>query len=56
VSLKAADFDDGQLSVDSFVRPNRLFTVEQSVVLYTAARIKTAKLQEARAQIRRLFT
>jgi len=41
--------------VDSFIRPNRLFTVEQSVVIYTAAKVKDAKLAEVRTKIRELF-
>jgi hypothetical protein len=35
--LTSADFEKGRLAVDSFFRPNRLFTVERSVVLYSAA-------------------
>jgi mRNA interferase MazF len=55
VPLVAADFEHGRLAVDSFIRPNRLFTVEQSVILYTAAKVSDAKLQEVRAKIRQLF-
>jgi mRNA interferase MazF len=39
ISLDTMDFDSGRLAVHSYVRPNRLFTVEHSVVLYTAARV-----------------
>jgi mRNA interferase MazF len=52
----SADFDRGRLNVDSFVRAYRLFTVEQSVILYSAAKIKTSKLSEVHARIRELFT
>ena len=31
IPLAAADFERGRLAVDSFIRPSRLFTVEQSV-------------------------
>ncbi len=55
IPLTAADFDRGRLAVDSFIRPNRLFTVEHSVILYTAAKVKAAKLSEVRAKIRGLF-
>jgi mRNA interferase MazF len=55
VPLVAADFEHGRLAVDSFIRPNRLFTVERSVILYTAAKVSDAKLQEVRAKIRQLF-
>jgi mRNA interferase MazF len=55
VPLGADDCERGRLTVDSFIRPNRLFTVEQSVILYAAARVKPSKLQEVRAKIRQLF-
>jgi mRNA interferase MazF len=56
IPLTAADFARGQLTVNSFARANRLFTVEQSVVLYVAGKISDAKFQAVRAKIRELFT
>jgi len=56
ISLVAGDFERGHLNVDSFIRPNRLFTVEQSVILYSAAKVTSLKLDEVRARIRDLFT
>ena len=56
VSLLHGDFESGHLNVDSFIRTNRLFTVEQSVILYSAAKIKSSKLNEVRTRIRQLFT
>ncbi|OLD27958.1 MAG: growth inhibitor PemK [Acidobacteria bacterium 13_1_40CM_3_55_6] len=55
VSLTTTDFESGHLNVDSFIRTNRLFTVEQSVILYSAAKVKPSKLSEVRAKIRELF-
>lgn len=55
VVLTSSDFDRGRLAVDGFIRPNRLFTVEQSVILYAAARVKEPKLQEVKSRIRQLF-
>ena len=55
VPLVLAAFDRGRLAVDNFVRPNRLFTVEQSVILYTVGKLKDAKLKDVRAKIRGLF-
>ena len=55
VPLTLADFERGRLALDSFIRPNRLFTVEQSVILYAADKVKDAKLKEVRAKIRGLF-
>jgi mRNA interferase MazF len=55
IPLVLSDFERGRLTVDSFIRANRLFTVEQSVILYAAGRIKEAKLQEVKSKIRQLF-
>ena len=55
VPLALTDFEKGRLAVDSFIRPNRLFTVEQSVILYAAGKVRDAKLSEVKAQIRKLF-
>lgn len=55
VPLVVADFERGRLSVESFIRPNRLFTVEQSVILYAAGKVKDVRLREVRAKIRELF-
>ena len=51
-----ADFERGRLVVDSFIRPNRLFTVEHRVVLYSVGKIKVQKLEETRAAVRKLFS
>lgn len=55
IPLSLSDFERGRLAVDSFIRPNRLFTVEQSVILYAAGKVKGAKLDEIKARIRQLF-
>ena len=55
IPLLIADFERGRLVRDSFIRPNRLFTVEQSVILYAAGKVKDSKLKEVRAKIRELF-
>jgi mRNA interferase MazF len=56
VALGTGDFEQGRLAVDSFIRPQRLFTVEHSVILYAAAKVKDAKLQEVKGKIRKLFS
>lgn len=33
ISLTGDDFERGRLAIDSFIRPNRLFTVDQTVIL-----------------------
>jgi mRNA-degrading endonuclease toxin of MazEF toxin-antitoxin module len=55
VPLLISDFESGRLVRDSFIRPNRLFTVEQSVILYAAGKVTDSKLKTVRAKIRELF-
>ena len=55
INLTAGDFASGGLPLASFLRPNRLFTVEKSVIGRIAGHIKPAKLQEALAAVRKIF-
>jgi len=55
VSQAATDFEHGRLTVASYVRTNRVFTVDQSVILYSAARVTRRKLDEVKTKIRELF-
>ena len=56
VALTSSDFASGRLNIDSFIRPNRLFTIDRSVIIYTAAKIKPSKMDEVRSKIRELFS
>jgi mRNA interferase MazF len=42
IPLILADFDSGRLAVDRFIRPNRLFTIDHSVIRYVVGRVKAA--------------
>lgn len=55
VSLGTADFELGNLTVASYIRTNRLFTVDESVIIYVAAKITDTKLAAVRVKIRTLF-
>jgi mRNA interferase MazF len=54
VELLSGDFEKGKLTLDSIIRPNRLFTVEKSVILYVAGRVRSQKLDEV-AKLREIF-
>ena len=56
LALDNNDFQSGQLHMRSYIRPNRLFTIEHSVVLYTAAHVTRSKLDETLVKIRLLFS
>src|SRR6478672_2140019 len=45
IALGTADFSRGGLPMDSYVRPNRLFTVEQSVVLRRSGQVHDNKFK-----------
>jgi len=49
--LSAADFTAGQLSHDSNIRPNRLFTADSKIVLYRAGALTAEKTQEVISRV-----
>lgn len=55
IPLAAQDLQGGSLHLDSFVRPNRLFTVHQSVILRSVGRITGEKLNQVLAVTAALF-
>ena len=55
LSLVPDDFYRGALKQDSYVRPNRLFTVHKSVILYSVGFIKPGKLSEVLEATAALF-
>lgn len=51
VLLEQADFVHGGLRQTSNIRPNRLFTAEESIILYRAGTISGQKLTEVQQQL-----
>ncbi|MBS4007764.1 MAG: type II toxin-antitoxin system PemK/MazF family toxin [Clostridium sp.] len=47
VSLMTDDFREGSLNLDSNIRPNRLFTADEKIVVYKAGAISETKLRAA---------
>ena len=56
IPLVSADFAKGKLPLASFIRPNRLFTVEQSVILRSSGQVKDEKLKTVLAAVRQIFS
>ena len=46
VPLEQSDFSSGGLSQSSRVRPNRLFTADEAIIVYRAGQITNVKLSE----------
>jgi mRNA interferase MazF len=55
VLLTETDFQSGRLALDSHIRPQRLFTVEKRVVLYSVGQVTGQKLEEVKSRLRQLF-
>jgi mRNA interferase MazF len=46
LSLEAADFTAGGLPMNSFIRPNKLFTADSKLILSVAGHITDAKIHD----------
>ena len=55
VKLTQNDFKDGGLPITSFIRPDKLFTAEASIVSKVYGTINSNKLQEVHTAICSLF-
>lgn len=56
IELTAADFVAGSLPHDSYIRPDKLFTADQSIVHKVYGTVGDTKLQQVLSDIRQLFT
>ena len=56
LSLEAADFLSGGLPVDSFIRPNKIFTADRNLILSVAGHVRDAKIHEVISAIVRLVS
>jgi mRNA interferase MazF len=55
VPLRSADFESGGLRLESNIRPNRLFTADSALALYSAGHLTRAKVDEVVASIVRML-
>jgi mRNA interferase MazF len=56
IPLNADAFESGQLAQPSFIRAQRLFTVEQRAIIYSVGKVKMEKMTEVLARARQLFS
>lgn len=47
IPMDEADFAEGTLKQRSYIRPNRIFTADSSIILYKVGRLKQKKIAEA---------
>jgi mRNA interferase MazF len=55
VPLTSSDFERGQLGQPSFIRPQRLFSVEHHIILHSVGKVNEAKFAEVFTRVRELF-
>jgi mRNA interferase MazF len=55
VTLSSSDFEIGQLPQLGFIRPQRLFTVEQHVILNSVGKVTAEKFDEVFKKMLALF-
>jgi len=56
VLINDSDFEEGSLKKESNVRPNRLFTADNKIVLYRAGHLKKDKVDEVIGLIIKIIT
>lgn len=56
IKLGVLDFLSGGLRTTSYIRPNKLFTLEPSMVLSRAGSVSSPKLAEVKKALKILFT
>ncbi|MEI9914403.1 MAG: type II toxin-antitoxin system PemK/MazF family toxin [Candidatus Saccharibacteria bacterium] len=55
ISLRTTDFKEGTLPTDSFIRPDKLFTTDQSMISTIYGELSNTKIDEILKSIRALF-
>jgi len=56
IELKQKDFQEGGLYTDSWIRPSRLFTAENSIIQYRIGKLKQEKTKKVEGQLHKIFT
>jgi mRNA interferase MazF len=56
IPLKIADFSQGKLPLNSYIRPDKLFTSDPSIIKTTAGHLAPGTLGEVLKRVRKLFT
>lgn len=55
LSLTKADFRGGCLAINSFIRPDKIATLDQDMVTKTIGTLKPAKRQQVKAELKTLL-
>lgn len=53
IKLLNDDFDQGSLMRDSNIRPNKIFTADQDIILYKIGHLKETKIENVNYDVRK---
>jgi mRNA interferase MazF len=56
VPIDESDFEEGSLRKTSIVRPNRIFTADRKIILYSVGHLKSDKINEIVTKIIDILT
>ena len=56
ISINAYDFASGNLPVDSFIRPNKIFTVDKNIILFVAGHLSEIKINNVRDSVIKILS
>lgn len=55
ITLDNRNFSKGSLSKPCVIRPNKIFTADESIILYKAGSLKESKIREVEESIVKIF-
>lgn len=55
ISLTKKDFQSGSLIVDSFIRPDKIATLEQDMMLQILGTLKTSKIGQVKTAVKKIL-
>ena len=55
ISINSGDFTEGSLPVESFVRPDKLFTADETIIKNTLGQLAPSTKDKILQSVRRLF-
>ncbi len=55
ILLKSTELIAGSLKVDSYIRPDKLFTVDQSVIQGKVGSLQIKKIEEVKSSLKEIF-
>lgn len=55
VSLTTKDFSAGSIAVSSFIRPNKIATLDQAMIVRKLGTLKTAKLSKVKVVLKKVL-